>query len=45
LKLIVVSEADPTSILAGRLLIEGYGFKPIGDRLYAKGDILLRVIC
>jgi D-aminoacyl-tRNA deacylase len=44
LKLIVVSEADPTSILAGRLLIEGYGFKPIRDRLYAKGDILLRVI-
>lgn len=44
MKLIVVSEADPTSMLVGRLLLEEYEFKPIRNGLYARGGIGLRVI-
>lgn len=44
MKLIVVSEADPISMLVGRILVEEHGFKSIRDGLYMRGDIGLRVI-
>ena len=44
MKLIVASEADSTSRLVAEILIENYGFKLAGGKLYRMGEIFLKLI-
>jgi len=44
MKLIVASEADSTSRLVAEILIESYGFKLAGGKLYRMGEIFLKLI-
>lgn len=44
MKLIVASKADPISTAVSRILIENYGFEPVGESLYHKGELLLKLI-
>ena len=44
MKLVVASKADLVSTAIGRMLIENYGFKPIGKDLHQKGEVLLKFI-
>ncbi|MCD6592082.1 MAG: hypothetical protein J7K78_03605 [Thaumarchaeota archaeon] len=44
MKLIIVSQADQTSMAVGRILIENYGFKEVDANLYQSDEIMLRII-